>query len=101
MPSAPSTVTGVADASIPLAFEIGAQPNPGRGEANILYALPREGRVRIRVYDVSGRQVASLVDGRVPAGRHAIAFRPRVPQLYLYRVEWEGKTLTGRLTVLR
>jgi hypothetical protein len=95
------SVTGVGDPDIPVTFEIGASPNPSRREASIHYALPREGRLRIRVFDVTGRQVASLVDGQVPAGRHVVSFRPRVPQLYLYRVEWEGKSLTGRLTVLR
>jgi hypothetical protein len=95
------SVTGVGDADLPVAFEIGASPNPSWREASIHYALPREGRVRIRVFDVTGRQVANLVDGQVPAGKHVVSFRPRVPQLYLYRVDWEGKSLTGRLTVLR
>ena len=46
----PGGVTGVGDPDLPMAFEIGASPNPSRSGAFIHYALPREGRVRIRVF---------------------------------------------------
>jgi len=94
------SVTGV-PGPLPLAFEVGVRPNPARAEAAIHFALPRDGHVRVRVFDVSGREVARLLDRRVPGGRHSVAFRPGAAQLYLYRVEWEGKARTGRLAILR
>ena len=47
-------------------------PNPFSGTARVAYALPATARVRIAVYDVLGREVAVLVDGERPAGRHEV-----------------------------
>ena len=44
-------------------------PNPFRTGLAIEYAVPRPSRVRLRVLDVAGRVVSSLVDGDCPAGR--------------------------------
>src|SRR5262249_44587994 len=57
--------TGVED--LPLAFAIDVHPNPTTGPASIEYALPRQARVSVRVYDIAGREVARLVDGVQPA----------------------------------
>lgn len=50
-------------------FELFAPfPNPTAGGVRVAYRLPREGTVALRVYDVLGREVATLVDGVRPAG---------------------------------
>jgi flagellar hook assembly protein FlgD len=43
----------------------------------IAYHVPRESEVTIRIYDVSGRVVRTLVDGVVEAGRHAAVWNGR------------------------
>jgi hypothetical protein len=66
------------------------------------YGLPREGRVRLAIYDLGGRRVATLVDGVQPAGMHEIAFRPvrrGAAQVYFYRYEGAGRVLTGKFAV--
>ena len=45
-------------------------PNPFRDQTTLRYALPEAQDVRIVVYDLLGRQVQTLVDGRQDAGPH-------------------------------
>lgn len=49
-------------------------PNPFNPATTIVYTLDAPAAVRLRVVDVLGREVARLVDGEAPAGRHAVRF---------------------------
>lgn len=56
---------------LPTSFALWAiQPNPLTEQSRITFDLPREAQVQLRIFDASGRVVASLVEGRLPAGRH-------------------------------
>jgi hypothetical protein len=46
-------------------------PNPFNPKTTLAYHVPRESEVTIRVYDVAGRSVRTLLDGMVEPGRHA------------------------------
>ncbi|HEU4364812.1 MAG TPA: FlgD immunoglobulin-like domain containing protein [Candidatus Krumholzibacteria bacterium] len=56
-------------------------PNPFNPSTTIPFALVREGHVTIRIYDVTGRAIATLVDGVRAAGSHAAT--------------WDGRTNAG------
>jgi hypothetical protein len=56
-------------------------PNPFRGATSLRFALPSAGHVELSVYDVGGRKVRGLVQGRLEAGSHA--------------VEWDGRDGSG------
>ena len=58
-----------------------AHPNPFSRATSLRFDLPRASDVRIEVFDVQGRRVATLTNGRVEAGRHA--------------AEWNGTTESG------
>jgi hypothetical protein len=49
-------------------------PNPFRDRTVIEYSLPQQGRVTLRIYNVAGQVVRTLVDGEVPAGDHRVDF---------------------------
>lgn len=57
-------------------------PNPFNPDTEIQFTLSEQARVRIVVYDVSGRRVASLVDGPMEQGVHV--------------VKWDGHDDSGR-----
>ena len=89
---------------MPDAFALaGPAPNPASRRATIEYALPEPADVTIAVYDVLGRRVATLADGRAEAGRHrAAAEVGQMPSgTYFVRMQAEGFRQTRRLTVVR
>jgi hypothetical protein len=49
-------------------------PNPFRAGTQVRFALPRDAKVELRVFDAAGRLVRTLLDGRLPAGPHALAW---------------------------
>lgn len=53
------------------------QPNPSRGSALLRFTLPTEDEVSLRVFDVAGRGVATLLEGRRPAGQGSIRWDGR------------------------
>src|SRR5256885_11757999 len=71
---------GVDDATVLLALS--AAPNPVNQNCRMTFALPRDARVRLSLFDLQGREVARLADGRFTAGRHELV--------------WSGATRTGR-----
>ncbi|HET9234677.1 MAG TPA: FlgD immunoglobulin-like domain containing protein, partial [Candidatus Eisenbacteria bacterium] len=70
--SSSSSQTGIGDdlltAVVPRLLPVA--PNPFRSRATVAYELPEAGDVRLRVFDVQGRLVASLEESFVTAGRH-------------------------------
>ncbi len=49
-------------------------PNPFNPSTTIKYALPKSSKVTIKVYDIIGHEIATLVDGEQKAGNHSVEF---------------------------
>ncbi len=56
----------------PLVYSLSLYPIPAKNDMSIRFGIPREGRVSIKIFDVSGREVQTLVDERVEAGYHIV-----------------------------
>ena len=66
-------------ATTPASPRLGApHPNPSQGPVAFAIDLPARARVRVNVYDVSGRLVAELLDREVASGRHELSWEPAV-----------------------
>jgi Tol biopolymer transport system component len=79
-----------------------ARIRPDGGVATIEYTLPRSGHVRVRVFDVAGREVARPVDEWQHAGSHITMFpfgASTKEQVFHYKVECGGRTKTGQISV--
>jgi hypothetical protein len=101
-------VTAAPDA-LPTAFALhAASPNPFNPATTLRYAVPRSGRVQLRIYDVAGRRVRTLVDGQTPAGFHDVTWDGRdhagrgvASGTYYYRLDAEGYTATRKMTLVK
>jgi len=49
-------------------------PNPFNPSTNISFSLPKRSFVSLKVFDVLGREVATLVDGEKSAGVHTVSW---------------------------
>ena len=103
-----TTVSGVAteavDAAIPGSLVLhAAYPNPFNPQTSIGFDVPASGHVRLSIWDVAGRHVATLVDATMPAGRYVERFQASHLKsgAYLVRLESAGQTKTSTLTLLK
>lgn len=80
-----------------------AYPNPFNPLATIEYVLPHSTQVRLAVYDVSGAQVATLVDGWTDAGRHEAFFdgTELASGVYVYRLEAGDFVSSGKMVLMK
>lgn len=102
--SAPFLLTAVQEerAGVPASFFLAQnRPNPFNPSTVIRYGLRSAGRVEIRVFDVTGRLVASPVSGRRPAGEYEVTFDGAgLPSgVYILRMDASGFT-AGRKMVM-
>ncbi len=70
-------VNSISDEASKLPTDFGftsVYPNPFNSATTISYSLPEQARVRLKLYDINGRQVASLVDKSQKAGNYSIAW---------------------------
>ncbi len=79
------------------------RPNPFTGETEITFALETSGFARLRVFDVTGREVASLVNRPLSAGSHSVTLDASslAPGVYVYTLEFEGHVAQRRMSVVR
>jgi flagellar hook capping protein FlgD/PKD domain-containing protein len=56
-------------------------PNPFRASTQVRFSLPARSNVKLAVFDVAGREIASLANGAWDAGSHAVS--------------WSGATASG------
>ena len=82
---------------------LAAYPNPFRGQATLRYALSASGHATLKVYDMLGREVATLIDDVLPAGTHTVHFEaPHLASgVYLYHLEAAGRTATRKMLLVR
>jgi len=95
--------------SLPQVFHLEQNyPNPFNPTTLINYALPVDASVSLAVFDVLGRRVAQLVEGRVEAGYHIVELNASglASGLYFYRITATGDdgtnfTMAYKLMVLK
>ena len=78
-------------------------PNPFAHHTTVRYELPEDGRVRLALHDLLGRQVKTLVEEQQSAGRHQVRLYARnlASGAYFVRLSTRERTETMRITVSR
>ncbi len=78
-------------------------PNPFNPSTTISYQLPISSHVSLKVYDVLGNEVATLVDGTKEAGYYQTNFDASflASGMYIYRLTANGNILTRKMQLIK
>ncbi|MBI3786969.1 MAG: DUF362 domain-containing protein [Ignavibacteriales bacterium] len=89
---------------IPDAFVLSQNyPNPFNPSTSIEFTIPKNGNVRIEVFDITGQIVDVLVDNYMSAGGHLAVWRTgnRASGTYFYRMLYAGFSTTKKMLLMR
>jgi hypothetical protein len=97
---------GVFNGASGLALSVGTNPSPHG--ATITYSTPSNERVKLAIYDVSGRLVRVLVDAEIPSGTRSVTWdaadrggRRVASGVYFARLVTEEATRVRKLMIIR
>ena len=81
----------------------GTRPNPASGAATVGFELDEAGPATLRLFDVTGREVATVATGDFAARAHTaeVDLRGLASGVYVLRLEAAGEVATARIAVVR
>jgi hypothetical protein len=102
-------ITAIGGPVTPQAFRLALpSPNPSKDRVELQYEMPRAARVTLRIYDVSGRVVATVLDSDRPAGIHGASWDGRDAVggrvgagVYFARMDAGGEVQTEKFVLVR
>jgi hypothetical protein len=101
----PVTATGINnEESIPSLYELGQNyPNPFNPVTNIKFSVPKDGYTSLKIYDISGKLVATYLDGYVKAGKYnaEVNGNELSSGTYFYTLKAENFSETKKMVLLK
>jgi hypothetical protein len=86
---------------IPNPFQLDQNcPNPFNSTTTIRFSLPHREHVTLNVYDVLGREVATLVDGELTAGEHTVNFNAEGIPSGVYFTQMKAGNVVQRIKMM-
>ncbi len=89
---------------VPVAFHLGdATPNPFNPSTTIHFALPRAEQVKLNVFNITGRKVATLANEMMARGNHEVTFDASALSsgVYVYTIEAGNFTATRKMVLVK
>jgi len=97
--------TGLNPETVPA---IGNYPNPFNPSTTVSFTLPSDTHATLKVYNLAGQTVRTLVDNRLRAGLHSIVWNgtddsgnPVAAGVYLSRLTYDTSVVTGRMVLIK
>ncbi len=88
--------------------DLRVQPSIFRGRTKLHLTLPQECQVELQVYDITGRRVRALVNGRMTSGAHILDYQGRADNgrqlpngVYFVQLRALGRVITRKLLLVR
>ncbi|NQV15826.1 T9SS type A sorting domain-containing protein [bacterium] len=91
-------------AALPMAMSLNQNyPNPFNPGTQISFELPEAGYVELTVFDITGREMVSLHNGQLNAGKHSISFNGEsyASGTYFYRLEANGQQAVKKMLLVK
>jgi len=78
-------------------------PNPFNPETNIKFTLQKDGQVQLSIYNITGQEVAVLVDEKMSQGTHQVTFDASslTSGVYFYKLKTNYGVLTNKMLLLQ
>jgi len=94
---------------LPAQFELFQNyPNPFNPETHIQYVIPKDEQVRIRIYDMQGQLVRTIVNERKAAGTYSVNWNAHddngckvTSGVYFYRIDAGEFTMTKKMILMK
>ena len=89
---------------LPVEFALAnAYPNPFNPTTAIEFSLAETSMTSLKVYNLAGQEVATLVDGTLERGTHSVTFDASALSsgMYLYTIEANGFTATKKMALIK
>jgi glycosidase len=105
----PLTGVGNSDPGVPKEFSLGQNyPNPFNPSTAIQFQIPQTAAVTLRIFDILGREIETLVAQQLSAGTYTVNWNARSSGgtqvgsgVYFYRLQAGEQTITKRMILLR
>ena len=98
-------LTGVeGEGTIPAAYEVSQNyPNPFNPSTTIQFGMPERGQVTLKVFNLLGQEIATLVNGEFAAGRHDVQWNASEMSsgMYIYQLKAGSFVETRKLTLAK
>lgn len=99
------SLTGVNDGlEIPVEFTLEQNyPNPFNPSTIIKFGVPKDGDYSLRVYNILGQLVATLINGQFIAGWHEVEFNANnlSSGIYIYRLQGNSVVITKKMILMK
>ncbi|MBX2976662.1 MAG: T9SS type A sorting domain-containing protein [Ignavibacteriaceae bacterium] len=99
-----NTPSSVKEATLPLGFNVEQNyPNPFNPSTTINFNILKDGNVQIELYDISGKNVKTLLNAFLQKGEHSLKVdfekinKGIVSGTYIYKVSFAGNSITKKM----
>jgi len=95
---------GIISNEIPPGFELTQNyPNPFNPTTIIRFDLPESGPIALKLYDILGRKVLTILEREMKAGYHSVEFEASgfSSGMYFYRLETTQGVMTRKMCLLK
>ena len=100
-----STPTGIKDESLSITdYKLNQNyPNPFNPSTTISFSIPVQGNVSLKIYDVLGKEVVTLVDEMKSAGSYQITFDATqlASGMYFYRLDTKNFSEVKKMILIK
>jgi hypothetical protein len=103
-PGSGNIVTGVPKEQTPVEFTLSENyPNPFNPVTTIEYTIPKSGLVALNVYNITGKLMATIINGHSTAGKHTVLYDgSMLPSgTYFYQFRFGGVYQTKKMMLIK
>ncbi len=104
----PTIVDVKTESTVPVSFSLSQNyPNPFNPSTTIKFAVTESGLVTLKIYDILGKEVATLVNQDLDKGSYSVNFNSNTQGLnlasgmYIYKLNSNNKTVSKKMLLLK